>query len=234
MEVIQHPEWVHIWYFGVTTLLPVQPPKVDPFIFDRVMYLFKVRLHKVAVGTVERDWLVSAELTAQLTCFFSGSLPSALHMFSYGFSNARIPSAGWVFSVVFKFRSCSFCRNATWSGNLFSSHVYPVHGAPYSAGISVKCQSMSNTLTLMGIPSSWKRSMSARYSSAVYGSCVSGIRMKAYNSGTTSFRKSTWAKWAVFQRARSTLRWLLDSRIHMRRGTHRYDMGHAKRPSYHR
>lgn len=57
MKVIQNPERINSWYLGDLTLLPVHPPKVDSFIFERMMDCFEVGVEEFAIRRVEYDWL---------------------------------------------------------------------------------------------------------------------------------------------------------------------------------
>jgi hypothetical protein len=55
--MVQHPERVYRLDFGMRTLLPVDPPKVDAFIFEGMVQLFEIGLEELLVGAFEWDGL---------------------------------------------------------------------------------------------------------------------------------------------------------------------------------
>jgi hypothetical protein len=62
MIVVQHPQRVDAGDFRVRTLLPVDPPEIDAFVFERVGEGVKVRGEEGAVGAVECDGLARARV----------------------------------------------------------------------------------------------------------------------------------------------------------------------------
>lgn len=57
MVVVEHPERVDAGHFGIRALLPVEPPEIDAFIFERVVQFLEVFRKELLVGAFERDWL---------------------------------------------------------------------------------------------------------------------------------------------------------------------------------
>ena len=98
--MIQHPKWVDTLDFRMRSLLPVKPPEIYSFILKWVVELFQVFTKELLVCAFERDWLDISESLIQefrkmiRTTPLDESRPRALHIASYGFSNALTPSAG--------------------------------------------------------------------------------------------------------------------------------------------
>lgn len=55
--MVQHPERVDGFDLGMRALLPVEPPKVDAFIFERVVQFLKVLGEEGFVSAFEWDRL---------------------------------------------------------------------------------------------------------------------------------------------------------------------------------
>lgn len=55
--MVEHPERVDAGRLGVLTLLPIGPPEVDAFLFERVMQYVEVGVEEALVCGVEPDGL---------------------------------------------------------------------------------------------------------------------------------------------------------------------------------
>ena len=57
MIMIQHPKRVQALHAGILSLLPVNPPKVHPVLFHRVMHKTKITFSKLLIQKVEKHRL---------------------------------------------------------------------------------------------------------------------------------------------------------------------------------
>ena len=57
VEMIKHPERIDSGCFRISSLLPIQPPKVDTFAFQCMMEHIEISVHKLLISRIKGDHL---------------------------------------------------------------------------------------------------------------------------------------------------------------------------------
>ena len=68
--MVQYPEWIDARNFGALSLLPVNPPEVNPPSLVLMVHDIKVSIHKLLICAVEAHWLLRLWINAHELCYF--------------------------------------------------------------------------------------------------------------------------------------------------------------------
>ena len=68
MIVVQHPERIQSFHLRSDTLLPVNPPEINAFLFSRVMQISKICLHELLIRHIKLDWQLLFTIDPQSLC----------------------------------------------------------------------------------------------------------------------------------------------------------------------
>ncbi len=64
MQFVQGVEWVQALFFGLITLLPVDPPEVDALLLVRMMQDVQISARELVGGNVEWHWFLCGRVNA--------------------------------------------------------------------------------------------------------------------------------------------------------------------------